>query len=1098
MRHVKTLLISVLLIICLMPITSFSDGNVDDTIICSWNMEPADNMLHDSSSNGINLNAESIVKEDNGVAGACSVFAGNQTAYCADNEKLDGFEQFSVSLWIKPNQSHNGADMLIDKDESYRIAYIEDESAIQFIVATDNNGWYEKMLIVEYIPEYGKWTHIVGVYNGQDLKLYIDGKDSGTTLSGLSGAVYNSDSDFYISRLQNSNSTYERNIDEVRMYNKALSDSEIESLYNEGNTTIVEPATPGLVGKWNKISDNTVNDSVGENNGIIGDSGSVTAVEGFDGGAALNFDGGSVSVKDSPSLNNMEKLTITSWVNLERLPEKDGFVLVGKDIENASYRLRVHNNGTLSFAVATDNNDWYSNGTVISTKEAIGPDLWYYIAAIYDGRNISIYVNGELWAKSQTEIGGSIKYTDSDLYFGSAACGEPLFASMQDICIYNIALEQENLKDSYNTAVTNSYLLDIDFKDGKPVDSSKNKFDITVQGEPEYKEENGEYYISLDGVKDSLAVGAAPICMNNLSTMSIRARIRLNELDTSKKYALVCRDEIGKSTSFHSVIEKGLLVFAVKSDDVWYSGNFDKIEGKAPSAGKWTDIELRYNKGKLSYYLNGILEDSTFTGNGGKIDSSELPLSIGTFHGKWPEGEDVIFLNADLSRITISNRFIAYSKAVGDNMGGEEILNSLKKEMSINSIDKVYIPSANSFTYNLTFNVNGNRVTDDVLLSLAENCEGVSLEGSKLVISNSASVGDLKLQLTYKYDTSIKEVVSVPMVKLNMPEANSVKIEGTGRVNKLLKSTYSYNNSEFPEKTIEYYWARSTSANGNYSIIGNAKTSTYTPAAQDLDCYIKAGVKVVTFLEDYVEEEIPANIVWSDAVKISAEQIKDGGVSWGGGSGGSGGSKVNGSVKPPSTPVITPPENNQNQGGKNETDSTENSFKDITGHWAYDAIVKLQADGIIQGISENEFAPDISITRAEAAALIVRALKLTEIGDSVFTDIDEEWYAADVKKISAAQLMNGSDGYFRPNDKITREEMAKLIDNVMMSNGKNTFNEYSIDDFNDRAQISSWAENAVSHVCGEQIMVGIDEETFAPKEFVTRAQAAMVLSRLMK
>ena len=70
--------------------------------------------------------------------------------------------------------------------------------------------------------------------------------------------------------------------------------------------------------------------------------------------------------------------------------------------------------------------------------------------------------------------------------------------------------------------------------------------------------------------------------------------------------------------------------------------------------------------------------------------------------------------------------------------------------------------------------------------------------------------------------------------------------------------------------------------------------------------------------------------------------------------------------------------------------------------------MKLKEEGVIQGVSEDEFAPEASVTRAEIAAMLVRALKLNDRDDSEFKDVEYCWYSDYVYKISTARIMEGS------------------------------------------------------------------------------------------
>ena len=77
-----------------------------------------------------------------------------------------------------------------------------------------------------------------------------------------------------------------------------------------------------------------------------------------------------------------------------------------------------------------------------------------------------------------------------------------------------------------------------------------------------------------------------------------------------------------------------------------------------------------------------------------------------------------------------------------------------------------------------------------------------------------------------------------------------------------------------------------------------------------------------------------------------------------------------GSPSTATTPISKPSNNNNTDGT-----TIDKGFKDIDGHWAYNDITELKALGIISGVSEDEFAPNSLLTRAQMAAMLVRDRK---------------------------------------------------------------------------------------------------------------------------
>lgn|GEM_PF-6684559 len=175
-------------------------------------------------------------------------------------------------------------------------------------------------------------------------------------------------------------------------------------------------------------------------------------------------------------------------------------------------------------------------------------------------------------------------------------------------------------------------------------------------------------------------------------------------------------------------------------------------------------------------------------------------------------------------------------------------------------------------------------------------------------------------------------------------------------------------------------------------------------------------------------------------------------------------------------------------------------FTDISGHWAEESIKFMAAEGIINGFEDKTFAPDINVKRSEFAAMISKALALEEEAENCYSDVAEDaWYKEYAEKCTAAGIIEGSDGQFRPEDLITREEMAVIIYRSEKYFGlidDETAEELTT--FRDDNEISIWAKKAVAQTVNDGIIKGMGDNCFCPKLSATRAQAAVVLEKLLR
>ncbi len=178
-------------------------------------------------------------------------------------------------------------------------------------------------------------------------------------------------------------------------------------------------------------------------------------------------------------------------------------------------------------------------------------------------------------------------------------------------------------------------------------------------------------------------------------------------------------------------------------------------------------------------------------------------------------------------------------------------------------------------------------------------------------------------------------------------------------------------------------------------------------------------------------------------------------------------------------------------------------YTDMKTHWANGDVSLLASKFIVDGTTPTTFAPKTNITRADFAQYIVRGLGLN--GDrsaaSKFTDVQGAGAsAAYIGAASAAGIVQGgTDGKFRPNSPITREEMATMMVRAMNVAGvQQSADSSNLNRFNDRGNISSWAKEGVSISVQAGIISGVTSTSMKPKSNATRAEAVVMIKRLLE
>ncbi|ANE49099.1 alpha-amylase [Paenibacillus swuensis] len=178
------------------------------------------------------------------------------------------------------------------------------------------------------------------------------------------------------------------------------------------------------------------------------------------------------------------------------------------------------------------------------------------------------------------------------------------------------------------------------------------------------------------------------------------------------------------------------------------------------------------------------------------------------------------------------------------------------------------------------------------------------------------------------------------------------------------------------------------------------------------------------------------------------------------------------------------------------------TFGDVASkHWAFHSIQDLAARHMVFGTTTDVYEPNRIVTRAELAALLVRALNLKESAEaSGYNDVSaNEWYAKAVAGASKAGLIYGkSVTVFAPNDPVTREEMAAMLVRASAMKQEHTKVSSAELNFTDSSEIGAWSKDAVQQAVGLGFLKGVGNNRFAPQAFATRAECALILSKLLE
>jgi len=425
-------------------------------LVGHWNMDSNDingTTVLDRSGNNKNGTISSTPTTATGKIGQSLNFNGSSQVLSIDDSTLYNFTAttpFTISAWVKPTATittfSHIAGRMAGSINRYSI-HIDSSSRFSSLVGGTTGGGYT---VSTNIPPVGEWTLLTMTYDGSSnlngVTNYLNGVSVKVGSSSvISGELYSEA--FTIGRDTTTAYPFNGSIDDVRIYNYALSAQEVSELYNSAKSSHTQaPSRTGLVGYWNMdandINGTTVLDKSGQNNnGTI--VGGVTLTTGKIGEAINN---NNIRYLDTGSIVGDfvegSQYTISQWINITSYDDLDG--IFSKD-QTSSYEffLRFQSNGDLAFSTDASVN-------ALDTNYAPSFGVWHLITAVYDssvGRKI--YADGVLVAQDANTTPSP---PDNDsLYFGSDFNSfRVINGKMDDVRIYNYALSAGEVAGLYN------------------------------------------------------------------------------------------------------------------------------------------------------------------------------------------------------------------------------------------------------------------------------------------------------------------------------------------------------------------------------------------------------------------------------------------------------------------------------------------------------------------------------------------------------------------------------------------------------------------------------------------------------------------------
>lgn len=392
----------------------------------------------------------------------------------------------TLGSWVKCSPSTGTYKFIISRAKSAWVSYalrIGADHKIRMIAGyTDSSPYAEEAISQSGVCD-NTWHHALGTYDQNNIKVYIDGQLE-TTVPFTNALLYSSTGPVTIGQHNSEASSFlEAEADDVRLYNRALSEAEVSQLYclaapgkityntiqnvmqfcsEQGLHAMGKPASPpteeqnnlsGLVGWWkfNEGSGGTAADSSGSgNNGSLGygagwDTGKI-------GSNAINFDGSDdeVSVPNNASLNPTSGLSVALWMNIH---SKSGAAQwkspIHKGGTNDQYHIELDQNTSrpMAYVKTTSGQRWCNFSPGDRPLNAWAHYIYTYDSATGD---INTYINGNL--TNTCSHSGTLLTHSGTLTFGKKGFTYSFDGVLDDIRIYNRALTKSEVVSVYTNS----------------------------------------------------------------------------------------------------------------------------------------------------------------------------------------------------------------------------------------------------------------------------------------------------------------------------------------------------------------------------------------------------------------------------------------------------------------------------------------------------------------------------------------------------------------------------------------------------------------------------------------------------------------------
>jgi len=543
---------------------------------------------------------------------------------CGYNQSFDFDTDLTISAWIKLGKLGE-IGPIVQKREAgagdqsfYFRVYTNNKLASCFY---DGSTWISILGQTEL--SHGSWHHVAATYDGQNMRLYVNGELDRSKSESRSIAS----SSHHIIIGKDHHNYYKGSMDDIRIYKTALSQSQIYEIYSDAK--YFDPAA------WWPMNDNAGNNTVQDlsGNGNHGAAQRNTNLISNSNGA-LTFNGVSdyINYGDNSYFDFSSGLHASAWIKLDSLNRIAPIIQKRHaGTGNASFYFRMYTNNRLAFSVY-NGSQWVP--AVLGSK-GLNSDIWYHVACSCDGQYLRVYVDGKI--DGHRQYSGTIASGAQSLRIGKD--GIHYFAgSIGNVVIHNQPVSSSVIRSIYVReslpGLIGWWPLDdnasstlVDDVSGYNNDGAARRNTNLLQ----FADLNRDGLI-FNGSSDYIDCGNNSI-FDAAESLSVSAWVKLDSANKIQPIVQKREEGSGHPSFYFRIYVNNKMAFAFYNGSIWTGA----VSGQtALSQGTWHHTVVTYDGQSMRLYLDGQLDASR--NQSSSIATSTHSLIIGKdathyFHG---------------------------------------------------------------------------------------------------------------------------------------------------------------------------------------------------------------------------------------------------------------------------------------------------------------------------------------------------------------------------------------------------------------------------------------------------------------------------------